>query len=307
MAPTITGTVANQTTTAETPVTPFEFVTIGDANAGATEKLTIELFGPGTLAGSGLALEKSGGGLTGKDPDPGADPKMGGVSPTLTYILSGMPADVTSELDALVFTPVNGTPNTSVTTAFTLSDQSSASGTPAVDNTTTTVIDTDPPVALTVTGINPDQATTSEMPINPFGDANNGGTNVDTLTVTLFGSGTLSGAGSVGVGDVYTLMGTAAQLTSALHAIVFTPGDGVPNTHMGSDFGLILTDPVTGGAASDNGTQVGRQLPGGRADDHGNAIRPDDDLRNADRSVLGRDDRRRQRRRNANRQVDHHT
>ena len=123
------------------------------------------------------------------------------------------------------------------------------------------MIDTDPAVAPTITGTVAGQATTSEMPINPFasvtiGDANNGGTNVDTLTVTLFGSGTLSGAGSVGVGDVYTLTGTATQLTGALHATVFTPVDGVPNTSATTGFALNLTDPVTFGTASDSATTV---------------------------------------------------
>ena len=58
------------------------------------------------------------------------------------YTLSGTAAAITSELDALVFTPNAGAPNTSSTTTFTLSDQSSASGAPVVD-TTTTVIDND--------------------------------------------------------------------------------------------------------------------------------------------------------------------
>ena len=76
---------------------------------------------------------------------------------------------------------------------------------------------TPPTISGTVAG----QTTTSEATLRPFsdvtiGDANNGGTNVDTLTITLSGSGTLSGAGPLGAGDVYTLTGRAAQLTDAL-------------------------------------------------------------------------------------------
>ena len=100
-APTITGTIAGQGTTSEAPVHPFSGVTIGDLNVGATDTLTITLNGAGgTLSGAGL----SGSGNT--------------------YILSGTASAITSALDALVFTPAAGQPNTSGTTTFTLSDVS---------------------------------------------------------------------------------------------------------------------------------------------------------------------------------------
>ena len=101
-APTITGTVSNQTTTFEKPLDPFSAVTIGDANAGATDTLSIKFSGPGSLSGTGLS--GSGG----------------------SYTLTGTAAAITSELRALSFTPVNGVLNTSVKTTFTLSDTSSA-------------------------------------------------------------------------------------------------------------------------------------------------------------------------------------
>jgi hypothetical protein len=59
------------------------------------------------------------------------------------YALSGTASAITSELDALVFTPKAGSPNTSATTTFTLSDLSSAYAAPTVDSTTS-VIDNDP-------------------------------------------------------------------------------------------------------------------------------------------------------------------
>jgi uncharacterized repeat protein (TIGR03803 family) len=125
VAPTIAGTVSGQTTTSETPVRPFARVTIGDANVGANETLTITLGGTGgTLSGTGL----SGG--------------VGGV-----YTLSGTAAAITSELDALAFMPKTGAPGTSSTTRFTLSDQSSAGGASAIDSTTS-VIDSDPAVGI---------------------------------------------------------------------------------------------------------------------------------------------------------------
>jgi hypothetical protein len=114
MALTISGTVANQTTTSEAPISPFAGVTIGDANAGATDTLTIELFGRGTLRdGTGF------GGLTRIGAIVGESGFSGATS--VYSLLNGSPQAITSELDALVFIPVN----TSVTTRFTLIDDSS--------------------------------------------------------------------------------------------------------------------------------------------------------------------------------------
>ena len=176
----------------------------------------------------------------------------------------GNSGDADEILDnSFFFTPTAGQPNTSATTTFTLSDASSAYPTPTTDSTTT-VTDVDPAVALTMTGIKSGQTTTSEMPIHPFasvmiGDANNGGTNVDTLTITLLESGTLSQAGPAGAGDVYTLMGTAEQLTSELQAMVFTPVDGVPNTSVLNAFALVVKDPAfafPGNSVGNDFTQV---------------------------------------------------
>jgi hypothetical protein len=122
LPPTVTGTVANQSTLAEAPVQPFSGVTIGDPNAGATDTLTITLSSP-----NGKFGKLSGTGLTGSG---------------TTYQLAGTAAAITSELAALSYTPVNGVPKTSVTTTFDLSDQSSAFPA-ATTNDTTSVIDTD--------------------------------------------------------------------------------------------------------------------------------------------------------------------
>jgi FG-GAP-like repeat len=126
--PTIGGTVSGQTTTSEAPVHPFAHVTIGDANAGATDTLTITVGGAGGMLTDGTgfsSLMTVGAGV---------------------YRLSGAAASITSELAALVFTPTAGAPNTTSTTTFTLSDQSSAGGAPILDSTTS-VIDSDPAVA----------------------------------------------------------------------------------------------------------------------------------------------------------------
>jgi hypothetical protein len=124
VAPTTAGTVAGQTTTSQVSVAPFAHVTIGESNASATDSLTIALGGAGgTLSGTGV----SGG--------------VGGI-----YTLTGTPSAMTSELDALIFTPKKGAPNTSTTTTFTPSDLSGAGGAPVVDSATS-VIDSDPAVA----------------------------------------------------------------------------------------------------------------------------------------------------------------
>jgi hypothetical protein len=220
VAPTISGTAANQATTSEAPVHPFSHVTIGDANKGATDKLTITVGGTGgTLSGAGLSVVSSG-----------------------VYSLSGTASAITSELQALTFKPKAGAPDTTSTSTFALRDLSSAFATATV-NTTTSVIDTDPAVAPTISGTAANQATTSEAPVHPFshvtiGDANKGAT--DKLTITVGGTGgTLSGAGlSVVSSGVYSLSGTASAITSELQALTFKPKAGAPDTTSTSTLAL---------------------------------------------------------------------
>ena len=106
-------------------------MTIADPNSGATDTLTITLSNAanGTLSGTGLIND--GGGI---------------------YTLAAAsPATISSELDALVFTPTAGAPGSSTPTTFTLSDTSTACATATVNNTIT-VIDTDPAAAPTISG-----------------------------------------------------------------------------------------------------------------------------------------------------------
>jgi hypothetical protein len=212
-------------------------VTIGDANAGATDTLTITQGGAGgTLSGTGLN-----GGVRG------------------VYSLTGTPSAITSALEALVFTPTAGAPNTSSATTSTLSDLSSAYATPTVDNTTS-VIDSDPAVAPTIAGTVSGQTTTSEAPVRPFAHVTIGDNNAsatDTLTIALGGAGgTLSGTGlSGGAGGNYTLTGTAAAITSELGALLFTPIAGAPNHSSTATFALsdqssAYATPIVDGATS---------------------------------------------------------
>ena len=112
-------------TTSEAAVKPFSTVTIGDANGGATDTLTISYTAAdGTLSGTGL----SGRARLHAERDGGDDQRA---------------------IEGLTFTPVDGVPNTAKTTTFTLSDQSSAFATATV-NSATKVADTDPAVAQPV-------------------------------------------------------------------------------------------------------------------------------------------------------------
>jgi uncharacterized repeat protein (TIGR03803 family) len=246
VGPTISGTVGRQTTTAEVPVRPFAHAAIGDALAGAIDTLTITVGGAGGTLAEGVGFS----GLT----TVGA-----GV-----YSLSGTAAAITSELDALVFTPKAGPPNTTLTTTFKLSDQSSVGGVPAVDNTTS-VIDIDPAVAPTIAGTGSGLTTRSQTPVRPFAHATIGDANVgaiDTLTITVGGAGgTLadgvgfSGLTTVGAG-VYSLSGTAAAITSELDALVFTPKQGASNTSSTTTFTLSDRSSAGGAPAVDTATTV---------------------------------------------------
>ncbi len=76
----------------------------------------------------------------------------------------------------------------------------------------------------------------------------NSGAVTDTLTITVSGGGTLSGTGLSGGGGTYTLDGTAAAVTSALDALVFTPTPGQPGSSTTTIF--TLTDQSTGFATA---------------------------------------------------------
>jgi hypothetical protein len=220
VAPTIAGAIAAQKTTSEKAIKPFAGVTIGDRNSAASDTLTI------TLAGIGGAL--AGNGLTGG---------TGGV-----YKLTGTATTLTGELDALSFTPKAGSPNSTSTTTFELTDLSSAFATATV-NTTTSVVDSDPAVAPTITGSVAGQTTTLGKALKAFSGVTVADRNVastDTLAITVGGAGgVLSGTGlKDGTSGVYTLTGTAATVTSELDALVFTPSSGASSAASTTTFRL---------------------------------------------------------------------
>ena len=207
LVPTITGTVSNQTVAASGTILPFAGVTIGDANFGQTETLTISL-----PSANGTLTNLGGGGYA------------NGV-----YTDVGSAAALTRDLEALVFNPAphQVDPGATVTTVFTITDTDTASA--QTTNGATTVIATTGTVLPAISGAVAGQVVTAPGTITPFSavtisDLNFG--QVETVTVTLSApaNGTLTnlGGGTYSAG-IYTVTGTAAAVNNALHGLVFTP------------------------------------------------------------------------------------
>ena len=139
-APVISGTVAGQSVAPEQTDTPFSSVTIADPNIATSDSLSIQLAGGGALAdGAGFN------GLT--------------TSAAGVYALSGTAAAITSELDALVFTPSAD----STTTTFTLTDTTSI-GTSASDLNTTVTVESSGSVVVSVSTFLANQSSLDQTP-----------------------------------------------------------------------------------------------------------------------------------------------
>jgi len=217
VAPTISGvTTAAQASTSESTVTPFASIVIADTNVTAgtpTDTATVTVNGAGgTFSGLGVAA--------------------GNV-----YTVTGTAAAVQAALRAAIFTPTAGLPHSTNTTTFTVADTSSFGGA-ATPNSLTTVVDTDPAVAPTITGAVLGQQVYNEGVSAPFAgvtvaDTNYGATS-DTLTITLSGGGgTLAGTGLTAIDAThYSLTGLASLVTTQLQALLFTPTSpgGAPNS-----------------------------------------------------------------------------
>ncbi len=181
--PTITGTVAGQQSTNESPVTPFSQTTITDANLGATDTLTIVLGGAGgTLSGTGLTS-------TGNK----------------TYALSGTAAQVTVELQGLTFTPAIGKPGSQTTTTFRLTDRSGAATTMPAVNDATSVVDSDTPAAPAA----PRLTTTTDTGVSHTDGL------TDDATPTVTGNARLGAVVTVYAGNTVIGQGTASASTGA--------------------------------------------------------------------------------------------
>jgi hypothetical protein len=238
VAPTITGTAAGQTTTSEAPVTPFSHVTIGDANSGATDTLSIQLTGGGgTLA--------DGAGFTGL------------VTGTAgLYTLTGTAAGITAELDALVFTPAAGAAGVSATTTFALTDTTSVN-TRATDSTIS-VIDSDPGLPSTTPAPIITSASYSKRWILGGSAAArstvtvyDGATELGTMTASSIGAWAFTTAENNSAIRDYTVTATVAGSTSIPSAADFEGTPGADTFSFASEGALSAAALINGGAATD--------------------------------------------------------
>jgi plastocyanin len=210
----IGGAAANQALIDETTIQPFASVSLTDPNPGQTETLTITLSNAanGSLSGAGLVDEGGG-----------------------AFALTGTIGAVTSELDALVFTPTahQVAPGNTVDTSFTLSLQDTIGQT--ASNTATSVVATAVSDMPVIGGSLAGQLTSDAAVLSPFSgvtvtDPDLGASETIAITLTSNGvatdaDGVLSGAGltRTGVGTYMLAAGTPADVTQALQALVFTP------------------------------------------------------------------------------------
>jgi hypothetical protein len=141
VAPTISGTMAGQSTPSGQTDAPFSSVTIADRNVGASDSLTIQITGGGGALADGAGFS----GLT--------------ESTAGVYLLTGTDSAITSELDALVFTPNNF----DATTTFTLADTTSL-GTTSGANANTTVTVTNGQQVYSVSTFEADQTILDLIP-----------------------------------------------------------------------------------------------------------------------------------------------
>jgi len=234
--PSLSGTSPNLSTTDETAINPFATLSVTDPDNGATEAVTITLSSAanGTLSGAGLTAEGNG-----------------------VYALSAAsPSSITSELDALIFTPAahQVAPGGTVTTAITLAV--SNDGGLAVTSTATieAVAVNDPP---TLTGASPSLTTTDEAATKPFAalsvtDPDSGAAETVTITLSNAANGTLSGTGLIAEGNgVYALSAASpGSITSELDALIFTP-----TAHQVAPGGTVTT-AITLAVANDGGPAV---------------------------------------------------
>jgi uncharacterized repeat protein (TIGR03803 family) len=246
--PTIIGTVAGQAISDKQTDKPFSTVTVTDAaNPTQTQTLTVTL----SNASNGVLSNLAGGTYN---------------AATGVYTDIGIASVVATALDGLVFTPTahQVAPGSTVTTTFTIGVNDGIA--PTVTDATTTVVTTAVENLPTINGAVAGQTVSDNQSDHPFATLTIG--SVDnppqtlTLTVTLSAAanGTLSNLGG-GYYDpatgVYTISGTAAGVTAALDALVFTP-----TTHQvaaGSNVTTTFSIGVTDGLSpivSDTSTSV---------------------------------------------------
>ena len=252
--PTISGTVAGQRGSDAASMRLFALAAIADPNANQTETVTVML----SAAANGTL----------SDPNAATD---GSAVTRGVFSVSGTAAQVSTALEALVFTPTmhQVSPGQNVATSFTITDMDTAGE--SVQDATTSFVATaveDPPA---IGGTRDGQATTSQQTIQPFTtatitDPDFGATIITTVTLRAAGlatdaNGALSGTGLSQTGPgVYTLRAASpAAEQSLLQALVFTPSSGTGGLgglggNVTTEFDLQDSDGMQ--STADNATTV---------------------------------------------------
>ena len=224
--PAINGTLSNTTVTDQTTITPFANVVIADdAGQMQTVMVTLSDVNAGSLSNLGN----------------GSYDNLNGV-----YTTTGFVADVTTDLEALVFTPTPGIPGQGVTTGFTIND-TDALGLNATDSVTSVIAVAGPAIGGTIGN----QTITAQSTITPFAGVTvaDDHSQVETVTVTLSNAsdGSLSSLGNGSYdpdAGVYTTTGSAAAVATDLQGLIFTPTTGVPGQTVITTFTISDTDSM---------------------------------------------------------------
>ncbi len=207
--PTIAGSVATVAITERETAVPFAGVTVTSV-AGQTETVTVTL----SNARDGVLADAAGGTY---------------AAATGTWTASGSAAQVTTELDALVFSPAAHlvAPGATETTTLSLAVvdvQGTATATTSV--ATTDLLDPIVLAGLPTTASITDASTATPYAGSSISDPDAGQSFVATVTMSNPDDGTLSSVGGGGYDHAtgtWTMDGTAAAVNAAVNALVFTP------------------------------------------------------------------------------------
>ncbi len=240
--PSISGAVAGQAVTDTGTIAPFSRISIADTNVGQAETVMATVSSPA----NGVLTNLAGGSYN---------------ATTGVYTDIGSASAVSSALAGLVFTPTahQVAPGGTVTTFFSLTDIDT--GLATATNSANSVIATAGTVTPTISGTVADQTVTDSQTIAPFsgvtiGDGNLGQTETVTVTDSAPANGTLTnlGSGSYDASTgIYTVIGSATAVTTALDGLVFTPALGSAAVTTG--FTISDTDTV-GASVTDTTTSV---------------------------------------------------
>jgi hypothetical protein len=245
VVPTINGTEAGQRISDQATISPFANVVVADANLGQTDTVTVTLStaANGTLTNLGE----------------GTYDAVAGV-----YSVTGTASEVTASLNALTFTPTpyQVTSGQAVTTGFAINDTDTAAQS-ATDSTTTVIaIATATAVPPTINGTGAGQQISDQGTISPLAnvviaDPNPGQTETVTVTLSATANGTLTnlGGGTYNAATgVYTNVGTATAVTTALDGLVFTPTLQEVAPGQTVTTGFTINDANTAGASATDAT-----------------------------------------------------